>query len=261
MKKIRIIIPVLFLLISCEKVIDIKVRESDRHLVIQANYTTIDETVLVSVTRTSGYFSSETQEKINSATITLKTPDGAVENIPSIGAGKYSLSGLAGIVGNYTMSVLIDGVKYSSSCLLNTPVQISPITTELIEENEGDPIGGDPEQGIVAFLNYIDPVNESNFYKVQVKINDTLERAFVLDDKYSNGFTISEPSTQFLKIGDKVNIQLNSISESVYSYFRQLESLIEGESSAPANPTYQWTNKALGYFSASSSSSQEITVQ
>jgi hypothetical protein len=67
-----------------------------------------------------------------------------------------------------------------------------------------------------------------------------------------------------LQSGDKIEVQLISIDNMVYDYFKTLANIVSGgggaSSSSPANPNSNLSNNALGYFAAESISSMKATV-
>ncbi len=65
-------------------------------------------------------------------------------------------------------------------------------------------------------------------------------------------------------LDDIVHVELHSISKETYDYYNTLSDIIGGNmegSSAPANPTTNLNNGALGYFGAFAISSRTIVIE
>jgi len=107
-----------------------------------------------------------------------------------------------------------------------------------------------------VFFKFQDPIGQGNYYNVIFKANDTLynkaEELILGDDDLTDGNLIERPIFQdYYDVGDTISFELQAINKNVYDYYSELQTIAGGQSSAaPANPTYYWSNKALGYFSA-----------
>jgi hypothetical protein len=66
------------------------------------------------------------------------------------------------------------------------------------------------------------------------------------------------------KVGDTVEVQLQSVSSQIYTYYDELEKIASNNtfaaSVAPANPTTNIAPTTLGYFSAHAISRKKIVV-
>lgn len=247
------------LIFSCEKVINVDLNEGQKKVVILANYMAGDSTVDIQVSQTTNYFGAANSVKINTATITISDQNGNTQTVPFIANGQYRLTNYPGTVGNvYTISVTYNGTAYTSSSTLLTPITLDPITYEFTSDN--DPFGPS-EEGYAAYVNYNDPVGEANYYQVHTLINHTDESRFVLDDKLNDGNAVSEIAAEALELNDTITLELRTINKNIFDYYTELETITDGNGAAPANPTYQWSNNALGYFSSFVGSKQHIIVQ
>lgn len=258
MKKLLFVLLGIAAISSCQKVIDVDLNDSDPILVIEAVYTTEDSTVRVQVTKTSNYFDNSNAPSIDNALITIIDQSGSVQTIPSVGNGKYELTNYAPTFdSNYTIAVTHDGVVYTSTTVLHSVIPQLPIF--YVYEQSG--FFGGPG-GYLAFLNYNDPVAEGDHIYAKYWRNDTLVDDFQTDDALTNGNLVQIPLfATFFDIGDTVDVEMRTIDEKVYDYFEELDGASDPSSAAPANPTYQWTNNALGYFTAYGVSRQEVVIQ
>jgi hypothetical protein len=92
------------------------------------------------------------------------------------------------------------------------------------------------------------------------KNGENLTGIFLYDDRLSNGneidfFFFNFNDEEFQK-NDNIEVELLNIDEPVFTYFKTLRKAQANTSAgpfgsqAPANPISNWSNGALGYFSA-----------
>ncbi|MGB0915521.1 MAG: DUF4249 domain-containing protein [Crocinitomicaceae bacterium] len=263
MKKIFYLFAITTVLFSCQKVIDVDLNEANPTPVLEGIYTAEDSTVRVKLSLTSSYFNDSPSTSIDAAVVNITDGAGITSNVPSIGNGNYELQNyIPNFNTTYTLSVLYDGVTYSAECDLADTVSLDDITYEYFPGF----FGGDP--GYVVYLNFQDPANTPNFYQIILSLNGEefggLEDMFTQDDLLSDGNPVERPlfSGDFFQIGDTVGMELRSVDEDVYYYINEAISIVGGSASAaPANPTTNWNNKALGYFSAYGNSRKEVIIQ
>lgn len=263
MKRLLILSVCVLALFSCQKVIDVDLNESNPVIVIEANFRAEDSTVLVRITQTSNYFDNSASPEINSASVTITDHVGNPTVIPSIGNGKYELSSYAPIFNTtYTLTVAYNDESYSALCSMNSPVQLEDITYQYFDGFFGS------DGGYVPFLNYQDPQNTEDYYAIILSRNDTLyntlDDIFLQDDMLTNGNFVQRPlfGNSFYQLDDSVHMELRTIDKRIFNYISETQSISGGQNSAaPGNPTNNWTNGALGYFSAYSSSRKSVIIE
>lgn len=252
MKKFIGFIGITAVLFSCQKVIDVDLNEANQNVVINAAFTAEDSTVRVKISLTSSYFNSEASDLVNSATVSITDGNGLVQNIPSLGNGTYELTNYIPVFGTtYQIDVLYAGQTYAASCKLHTPVAMEEPGSLFIPSYFGS------DSGYVAVLNINDPAGVENYYQVILSKNgvkwDKLTDYITQDDQLTDGNPISRPlfAREFYNVGDSIGMELRTIDKVVYNYINQAISTVNSQASAaPANPTSNWSNKALGYFTA-----------
>jgi hypothetical protein len=244
---------------SCTKVIDVDLNEANAITVIEANYSAEDSTVRVLVTQTSNYFDNTAPPTIDNAAVTITDHLGNTTVVPYTGAGNYVLAGYVPIFGTvYTVAVVHDGTTYMASSEMRTPIAQLPIYYEYTEGFFGS------NAGYIPFVSYEDPAATEDYTLVRITRNDTLFNELndivLNDDKLTNGNTFFRPIFLISQVDDSVSLELRTITKEVFNYFTELQSLTDPSSAAPANPEFQWTNDALGFFSAYSSSRQNVII-
>jgi hypothetical protein len=254
---------------SCEKIIDVDLNEANPVPVFEAVLEN-DSTCYVKASLTSSYYDNSTSPFITNAVMTVTDQLGATETLSHEGDGIYRGSSIIGTIGNtYTLNINVDGAIYTASSTMPPLTSIDSCTVQ----DRGSFFGGGggpagPTEYFV-YVNYKDPVNLTNYYAVQTTYYDSVEVGYttdyrIADDELSNGID-TRTFTTFtgFKTGDTLNIELASIDQPTHLYFKTLQDAISGAgfaSAAPGNPTTNFSEGALGYFSAWSKDEVEFIV-
>lgn len=265
MKLFKLLLAV-FLIAGCTKEIDVNLNESNPQIVIEANYIGTDQRVEVRVTNTSNFFDASSSPIVDNAVVTITDHLGNSTIVPYLSNGDYLLTNYAPIENTvYTLSVSVNGNTYSAQSKLNTAVPVIQPNYEYVPPGI---FSGDG--GYVVYMNLQDPANETNFYVGLLRVNGILRNkfpeTFTQDDSVTDGNLVERPlfgDDTFFEVGDTVGIELRTITEEMFDYINQFNSIVgDGQaSSAPANPDTNWDNNALGYFSAYSYDYKEVEIQ
>ena len=263
MKKYLYIIPVfvvVFISSSCQKVIDVDLKSVDPEIVIEANVSDQAGPYLVQLSKTVNFDQPNVFPGVSGAVVILSDNMGNADTLTEVSSGKYYTSSLAGVPGrNYFLKVQAEGEEYIAASFMSSAVVIDTIMVDSLT------FGGVSNK----YLNvtFTDPASPGNFYRIIEIINgDTLSIINLSNDEFENGRQITVPifsdEDPTLKSGDNVVIVLQCIDENVFDYFLELLMMINsgGQSAAPANPTSNISNNALGYFSAYSVRSKSIVI-
>ena len=248
---------------GCEKVIDVDLNEASPALVIQGNLSSDQKVAEVKLTMTTSYFDTLSPEKVTGAKVSLE--DGKGQKIVLIETlkGVYATFGLKPVFNtNYKLIVETRDEIYQAESVLNPPVTIDSVTWEYDEGSSFFDAG--------YYLNvwFFDPASIQNYYRIQVYRNGLLKRSMddliVFNDRYVDGnkVEISLFNDPYY-LNDTVLVQLISLDKNAYDYFATLGELINNNpgSAAPSNPNTNFSNGALGYFSAWSSDTLEVIIR
>lgn len=247
---------------GCEKVVDVEVENADENIVIDASYNATDEIVRVKITRSIALFGGQDFEPVNGAVIEVVTPGDEVFILDELGDGLYEYSELTPVYNkSYVMKAVVDGMDFEATALLPNVVPLDSLSQEFQEAS----LFGD--EGYVVYMNLTDPGGE-NFYRANREVNgDTLsdlEDQFLFDNMFSEGNSQRVPffGSRY-KVGDTINVSLQSYSEAVFRYYSDLFDLAfdSGESAAPANPRTNWNNGALGVFNVFGYDKKTIVIK
>lgn len=267
MKSIHIIISfliTLITLISCEKVIDVELEDSEPKIVIEAVLEEGENEFEVKISKTAPYFESSPAEVIETAIVTLSFENNTIE-IPNTGNGSYKTIISAVPNSEYRLDVIIDEVFYTAYSYLPESI---PIDSAYAIYETGF---GPKETGYTVYVIYSDPIGTNNYYRLTHSLNGDFQNLAadlrVLNDNNNDGSQPRIPlSFNAFEEGDIIDINLIHFDEASYDYFSSLGDIIGSNngpnsgSAAPGNPISNWSNYALGYFSAYSKSSTRLVI-
>ena len=259
---IYITLVILFSASSCEKVIDLKVSDTEPKMVFEAKYDAVKEEVSVKISKTINVFSADDFPIISGAIVEITDENGVKTSLTDQGNGTYLLQNYAPIFSTqYTLKISIEGEVYEASDMLVPIVPLDSLNAEFQEESLFS------DEGYVIFMNATDPIGP-NFYRAIREVNgeykNDLDDQFLFDDSFSEGNTQSVPLFSSLYIvDDTVKVELISYSEKTFTYYEELQDIAAGSgaSAAPANPISAWSNTALGHFAAFGYDSKTIIVK
>jgi hypothetical protein len=253
----------LFLLIGCERVIDVDINESNPQIVIEGNLSYNDAELEVKISKTGSYFSTTPTEKVNNAEVYLENSAGTRVKAEAFGHGIYKIENYPLLQEKeYHLFIESEGQKYEAKSTLHPPVKIDSLGFEYQKDVRFF------EGGYRLLLYFSDPPDEENFYRIKVFKNEELlndeDDLIVFDDSGLDGKTIQvRLRRQLLDVGDTARVQFIAIDEKAFLYFttfREMANTNPG-SPAPANPISNFSNGALGYFSAWSYQEKEIIIE
>lgn len=244
---------VLLLIFSCEKVIEIKLRDSDIKYVIEGIVTNEPGSCKVYLTRTKPFNEDNNFVQVSGALVKVKDNNvehTLTESVPGI----YETSLIIGRPGHlYQLSVAVNNQVFTASCTMSQPVVIDSLYVS------PGPFG----QFKFASIIYADPPGINNGYRFVQYVNGVKDpMIFWENDEFTDGQKVviqldtgvdKKNDPRSINSGDKVTIEMFSLDEAIYKYWYSLRSG-GGDGSvntaAPANPLTNITGGALGYFSA-----------
>ena len=277
---------ILFAVASCTERIDIPtIKDAPQQLVIYGYITT--DTVLIRITRSAGYFTTDSPVGVSEAIVTISTDKEEPITLKEkekhdekYEQGLYFADpGLYGKEGKtYTLNVHLDASsqQFEASAYLQTIHHIDSIELRWMETPPDF-----PPLDMVEVCLFAKNYSEDNTYSIFVAINDTVVNStindfFLIDDAmlreqedilgvgcyWLNQNPRREyQNNEILKPGDKVTLNMNAISKEYAAFIRNAQSEISGSNpifgGPPANvPTNirrvspQNGTPALGFFTA-----------
>lgn len=244
---------------SCEKVVELGLPEAEKLYVIEAVLT--DAGCRVNLSQTLNLSDSNHYDIVSGGNITIAEEGRAAVRLTQVNGGFYRASVPARQGRNYNLRLEVNGSVFTAASMV--PVRV-PIDTFYIGERL---FFGRTRK--VAFVEFQDPPGLGNRYRFIQYINTKKHNGiFVTNDHLIDGrktvyeMVIFENEEEPLKSGDRLSVELLSITPFMYNYWYSLDqgSLGQTQVASPDNPLNSFGKGAVGYFSAHTVSSRSITV-
>ena len=247
-------------IISCTKVIDLKLKDNSGQLVIEGNVINSTGIQYIKLSRNVAFTSTNTYPPVTGATVYVTDNNGIKFVLSEQPAGTYLIAGLVGVSGDtYKMTVVTNGTTYTASSLMPAQVPLDSITSKVNE------FGSSNTREIT--VHFLDPAGVANQYRFIMYVNGLQTNdIFVINDEFADGryidFDLIENDIK-IHPGDVVTVEMQCIDKAVYTYWlTQMQQTEEGPGGvAPSNPPTNITPASLGYFSAHTSQSLTLAVK
>ena len=262
---IVLLISVLIVFSSCQKVIDVDIENVPKKYVVEGVITDQQDSSRVLISRTKDISEGGGFQGIGGATVTITDNAGFSANFTEDSAGFYSAKGFKGVIGRtYGLEVIINGKTFTAVSTM--PPMISMDTLFISDEL----LFG--EERKLANSTYQDPPGKGNCYRYVQYINGKKAKTiFVNNDDYTDGKYVEaklwylaedEDDDEEIESGDSVRLDFLCIDPAVYKYWFSLNQSATGnsQSASPANAVSNISGGALGYFSAHNVQSKTIVV-
>lgn len=262
---------------SCEKVIDIDLKESDNKLVIEGKINNLGECT-VKLSQVKNYDQNNDFFSISDAVVVISDNQGNLDTLQFGMQGMFYSDEIIGTPGvTYSLNILWNNKTYTSVCKMPELVEIDSLSLRkevfFIDTT------------LVTIVHFNDPGNVNNYYRYLYSVNDlSIKNYFVESDKFYNGLKVEtripifelSPSNGPGGPGnpgpgpgpgpltpDTIKVEMWGIDKSMELYYRTLAATIDaasGQQAAPANPESNITGDAIGYFTAYSVSKASILI-
>lgn len=269
-----IITSCLFILSSCQDVIDLEVPDGENQLVVDGWLTDQVGEKQVLLSTTANYFDNTKAPFVGNALVVLYNEYGAVDTLTEKTSGVYITNYVGQVNETYHIYIrTFAGEEYQSNPeTLNSVPAIENIYATFKEESTFI------EEGYYVSIDTYEPLGVGNHYRWKQYVdgsllNEPFDLLYATDEFVDGnpiiGFevTINDP----LSLGDEYKIQQLSISKEAFEFFTQLEtqtafvgSLFDSPPAALQGNIIslgQPGKAALGYFGVSSVSEREIEIE
>ncbi|MDT0649584.1 DUF4249 domain-containing protein [Autumnicola edwardsiae] len=265
--KIIVLLQSMILLISCEDVVEVDLKESEPRLVIEASVKWIKGTQgnmqSIRLSTTSPFYEQETPPVTN-AQVQITDEDGVVYVFQHTSEGIYQ---------NFYFNPVLEmqyqlSVQHNEQLYTATETLIPVVDIDFVEQTTNGGFNGD-EIEIKTY--YTDPADAENYYFFSFKEERTTFEIY--EDEFTNGNQIfGYYSDEDLEAGDQVSIEMAGISRPYYEYLFILRSQIGTNAGGPfetkpatlkgniVNQTNQ-ENYPLGYFQLSQVDTASYVVE
>jgi hypothetical protein len=241
------------LILSCEKVIEIDLNEIDQKIIVEGVVMEGVGNNFVLISKTTDYFDVPKYLFAGGGTITIKDGLGTDHICNELDTGIYFAPTLNGVPGDtYSISVSVDEEDIKSASTMPLMVPVDSIVAEF--RNDFGPDGF-----YVANVHYTDPIDQENYYKYDLYLNNEKQYGIQLNnDLYSNGSNTYAQLffTEEVSVDDTIMVIMHSIDKANYRYLSAIATggFGGGAETIPGNPESNLDGNALGYFGAYSSS-------
>lgn len=254
-----LVLVVLSVFTSCEKVIDLKLDEAEPVIVIDGGISDLNVSHKIRISKTYSFTEPNKFNGVTGAVVVLtangENPIVFVEVSPGIYQSP-KFRGKSGI--RYELTVTFEGKTYKASSIMPARVTLDSLTFKTFN------FFGENNSYIVA--NFSDPAGIPNQYRYILKAKGVIEEDAVSEDRFNDGNKVANVifyELDDLVKGDSVNVEFQCVDKEVYRYFYSLgqNSGEGGPPVAPANPPSNFSNGALGVFNAHTSSSRTAVIK
>ena len=288
MKLFKLIISILsiFILTSCEDVVQIKLDEDTPLITVDAFINDLRSTQTIRLTYTDNYFSQKPNDPIHGASVVVKDiTSGQSFNFTDNSNGNYklnlTLTDTLGKLGHeYELMINHQGNIYNSKSTMFRTTQVDTIVVEFknaeaFGSKEGYDLyflGRDPVGEISDFY-WIKSYSNNVFYNKGININIAWDGAN--GGAGGDGLFFTPPiSRGILPRGERLNkldsfrVEIHSISQQAYYFLTQIQTQTTNSGlfattpeNVKTNITTNGTTKVVGWFNVAAVSKKQIIVQ
>ncbi len=259
-----------FIIVGCEDVIDLPLRNAEPRIVIEGHLSERIGWSFFRLSRTTDFYNPSTTEPVTGAQIIVSDSSGRADTLreSSVEDGLYLFRSLAVQSGQlYSATVSVDGTTYSATSSCSQFIRIDSLDAIY---QPGGGVGLDADEGYRLHVYFRDSVNVPDYARiVPYRNNRRLGDIYLYDGRFSDGNPVNyEYFLKVFQLGDTVLVDLYSMNRDLYDYYTTLYEVIATEEGGngfgdvtPANPNSNWSNGALGYFGAFRVSRETLIVE
>ncbi len=260
------------LFISCEKVIDLDLKDAKTQIVVEANVNNGEGNNYVILSKSGSFYESNDFEMVSGANVQVSDNTKNIHTLYEFSEGIYTDSLLSGSpLINYNLTIIAENKTIVSQSTMPNLVKIDSLTAELQEGGMGGGQGGGggekEEDTYRVYCHFTDPIDEDNYYKLSATMtfkDAAYTSSFIINDDLFNGNSTELGIRDFtLFEGDSLRVELFSIDKANYEYYRLLESNDMGSmSTSIGNPTSNVDGEdVIGVFGANAVDSDVIIIK
>jgi len=237
---------------SCEKAIDLKLKDNVLKYVIEGTITNEPGICKVLISETKDFSDDNQFNGIGGAIVKIEN-NGNTVLLTEISKGIYQTTAINGTPGQtYNLTVDINGKVFKAS---STMPELVPFLDFTLKPADFDTTRATP------MVKYKDPAETKNYYWFQQYVNDKIQKDYsVTNDEFTTGREINEylvfenktknRALNFKK-GDRLTAEMHCVDGPVYTYLFSLFGAAGSDNgAAPTDPLSNISGGALGFFSA-----------
>jgi hypothetical protein len=223
-------------------------KDTEPQYVILGVITAGDSLHYVDISKTVSFSASNDFPTVSGAQVEVTDTDGNIFPFVEVEPGRYENTSKNFFAGKtYTIKVIEQGKVFEAK---GTIPEIVPLLGMQFLPNQ---FFG--TTGFIIVPVFKDEPNVRNYYTFRyVDVNDPkrLSNIIIRDDQISDGQFNQQPLFEGFPVnkGDTIGLEMCGIDSDVYLYYFSKIQNTNPNSGAPANPVSNWSNGALGFFSA-----------
>lgn len=269
MKYIPFLIPIILLLWSCEKTIEIDLDQAEPLVVIEGLITNEYRQHQIKISKTNPYTTNGQTPRVSGASVMVEDNEGTIyefeESEPGIYLSKEAFAGQVGYT--YNMSVEVEGQHFTASDQLLSVPPIDSLTIKIDEEEAADPEDEGRFYDVLIFVE--EPQETVDFYLVKFFRNGEVENfdgeiVWVFDDVALGPEIDNLPAPIYYALEDTARVEMYSLTRKAYRHYLELSFNIDNDggmfSSPPANVSTNIEGGAIGVFQVSGISVAEVRL-
>ncbi|MFC2133197.1 hypothetical protein ACFLTH_01150 [Bacteroidota bacterium] len=260
---------ILFICPSCyQDIIDLDISTIDRQIVIVGKIIEGNSSNYISLNRVGSLSDADNFPPVNEAEVTISDDLGNTEFLYEVTPGRYKSDSIIGEAGRvYTLQINVDAQEYYAVSQMPEPIEPDSIFVYKTSQYHNSHY---------LSLSFTDKEYKRDYLMIRIFVNNIHNDIYFYNDEYSNGEQITLDDNNFKSKfypGDNIRVVVATLDETTYRYYTLLfdEDEIEDDddeddlsdliSSPEFNPINNFTNNALGYFSAQAIRTYFLNVQ
>lgn len=245
-----------FSLTSCEDVLEIDLNEADARVVIEAQLNDLSTSQQIRISQTVPFAAAVKSKAITDAQVIVTDNQGRTYAFRHQDDGMYSQVNFLPVAGRtYKLEVRVGEALYEANCTM--PAYVAVDSVGVIKEKIFK------DDYYFATFKFNDPAEQENYYKYDLAIQKgALKFAAVFNDKFNDGRYVTHQigdRDEDIFPGDSLTVRRYCVDKAVYKFWNEFQMTNPG-SAAPANPSSNISNHALGYFSVASAKEYVLLV-
>jgi len=264
-----IVLFLLFLLNGCEDVVDVDLDSSAPKIVIDAQ---ISQEGIVKITNTTDFYKPGNYTPIRNAIVSVNDDIGNKYSFHETSPGIYicNNTNIDKPGHKYFMKIVAEKTEYKAISQMPNYVILDSLSLEKAPSKPH-------EEGLGNYFIHTyfqDEPGVKNYCRFKLYRNGfpltgfTLYRDKLMDGNYIDFKILVDTEISKIKLGDIITVELMSIDEAAYYFYKTATSVNASASSgrpttgtvAPANPVTNWNNDALGVFVAYTATKKKIKI-
>jgi hypothetical protein len=247
---------------SCEKAIDLKLKDNVLKYVIEGMVTNEPGICKVLISETKDFGGDNQFNGVGGAIVKIENK-GNTFVLTETSKGTYENTTVTGVPGEtYALTVRIGNQEFKAS---STMPQIVPFLDFTLKPKDYDTTRATP------MFKFKDPLEIQNYYWFQEYINDKIIKEYkVMNDEFFvgrevNDYLVYENTTKNralnLKKGDRLTAEMHCVDAPVATYLFSLFGAAGSDNgAAPTDPLSNISGGALGFFSAHTTERKTVVI-